>query len=368
MEVGAAVMEQRYDWRLTEALPHEFGRGDPFAAAVRATRMPMIVTDPSRHDNPIVFANAAFQELTGYGRAEVICRNCRFLQGHETDPASVKRIGDAVASGNDVAVDILNYRKDGTSFWNALYISPVRDADGTISYFFASQLDVTDRIDAHSQTTRQKERVEQEVGRRTADLEAALAAQKLLLHEVDHRVKNNMTMIGSILRLQLRELDPETAARLQSTMQRIEALGMAHRQLYQSEDVTRFDIGAFAAAMASELARGMPHLRILTDLRGAMVPVDHASALGIVVNEILMLMFKRVDGARTGAEIRIRAHCEGQGITLELEEVGLAVAGATESRLSRTLISRLSAQAHANVTTVQTDDGQKVTVSIGQDE
>ena len=77
-------MEQRDNWHLTELLHNTTGRGDPFAAAVRATRMPMVITDPEHSDNPIVFFNEAFQKLTGYGRDEIIGRNCRFLQGPET--------------------------------------------------------------------------------------------------------------------------------------------------------------------------------------------------------------------------------------------------------------------------------------------
>jgi PAS domain S-box-containing protein len=116
---------------------------DPFAAAVRATRMPMIVTDPRQHDNPVVFANEAFCRLTGYDRTEIIGRNCRFLQGPETDPEAVARIRAAVEAVRSIEIDIRNHRKDGEPFWNRLLMAPVRDADGTLAYFFASQVDVT---------------------------------------------------------------------------------------------------------------------------------------------------------------------------------------------------------------------------------
>ncbi|WP_313614320.1 PAS domain-containing protein, partial [Agrobacterium sp.] len=113
---------------------------DPFAAAFKATRMPMIVTDPNQHDNPIIFCNAAFNKLTGYENDEIIGNNCRMLQGPESDPDVIAKMRNAIAAGEDVAVDILNYRKDGSPFWNAVFISPVRDAGGKIMYFFASQL------------------------------------------------------------------------------------------------------------------------------------------------------------------------------------------------------------------------------------
>ncbi|MFI7856488.1 histidine kinase famiy protein [Pseudomonas promysalinigenes] len=124
-------------------LPH-----DMFFAAVQTTRMPMIVTDPNRDDNPIIFANRAFLEMTGYELADIIGRNCRFLQGPETDTAVVDAVRDAIAQKVDISTEILNYRKDGSSFWNALFISPIFNERGDLIYFFASQLDVSRRRDA----------------------------------------------------------------------------------------------------------------------------------------------------------------------------------------------------------------------------
>ncbi len=119
------------------------GGTDPFAAAVYANQMPMVVTDPRRPDNPIVFANDSFCRLTGYARSEVVGLNCRFLQGPETDPAAVARLRAAVQAAEPVQLDICNHRKDGTPFWNRLLLAPVRDGAGELAYFFASQVDVT---------------------------------------------------------------------------------------------------------------------------------------------------------------------------------------------------------------------------------
>ncbi|MCJ2024736.1 PAS domain S-box protein [Methylobacterium sp. J-067] len=116
---------------------------DLLFTAAEKTRMPQIITDPNLPDNPIVFANRAFQEMCGYDAQELLGRNCRFLQGSSTDPADVAKIRDAVAARRDVVVELVNYHRDGTAFRNELYISPVFDADGQLRYFFASQLDVT---------------------------------------------------------------------------------------------------------------------------------------------------------------------------------------------------------------------------------
>ena len=116
---------------------------DPFVAAVRATRMPMVITDPRQPDNPIVFVNDAFCRLSGYERAEIVGHNCRFLQGPRTDRESVAKVRAALQDVRAIEIDLLNYRKDGETFWNRLLLAPVHDATGELAYFFASQLDVT---------------------------------------------------------------------------------------------------------------------------------------------------------------------------------------------------------------------------------
>ncbi|MFL6671688.1 MAG: histidine kinase famiy protein [Massilia sp.] len=120
-------------------------RGNVFFAAVEMTRMPMVVTDPNQHDNPIVFANNAFLDLTGYRQQDVIGRNCRFLQGPQTDRRTVDEVRAALAGQRAVAVDILNYKADSTQFWNALFIGPVFDQHGKLLHYFASQMDITER-------------------------------------------------------------------------------------------------------------------------------------------------------------------------------------------------------------------------------
>jgi len=130
-----------------------------FFAAVETTRMPMIVTDPNRPDNPIIFANHAFLEMTGYTPEDVVDRNCRFLQGPETNRAVVAEIREAIEKRKEYSTEILNYKKDGSSFWNALFIAPIFNEDGRLIYFFASQLDVSRRRDAED-ALRQAQKME----------------------------------------------------------------------------------------------------------------------------------------------------------------------------------------------------------------
>ncbi len=115
---------------------------DPALAAIKGG---IVITDARKRDNPIIYCNAAFLEVTGYSYDEVIGRNCRFLQGPDTDQDSVEQIRQAIRAGRDCQVVLQNYRKDGTAFWNELKISPVRDANGSLTHFISLLSDITER-------------------------------------------------------------------------------------------------------------------------------------------------------------------------------------------------------------------------------
>jgi PAS domain S-box-containing protein len=113
--------------------------------AIQAVSQGIVITDPRRPDNPIIYTSPGFERLTGYPTEEVLGRNCRFLQGKDTDPGAVMHLRDSVREGRDCTVELLNYRKDGSTFWNSLTISPVFDAHGQITNFVGVQTDVTER-------------------------------------------------------------------------------------------------------------------------------------------------------------------------------------------------------------------------------
>lgn len=263
---------------------------DPFAAAFKATRMPMIVTDPNQSDNPIIFCNNAFLRLSGYSDDEVIGRNCRFLQGPETDQETISKVREAIAAGQDVAVDILNYRKDGSQFWNAVFISPVRDGAGAIIYFFASQLDFTNVKSREADLAAARHEAEAEVAKHTANLRSALEARTLLVHEVDHRVKNNLLTMASIVKMQARVTkDDGRRQTLMSVLNRIEALSTVQRKLFTLDDVSKFDISEFARELVTDLvdATGRKDIRLTLDLSPLLVPAVKATPLSLIVNELV---------------------------------------------------------------------------------
>lgn len=113
--------------------------------AIQAVSQGITITDPRQPGNPITYASQGFERITGYSQAEVLGLNCRFLQGVGTDRQQRDRLREAIAAGRAVEVELLNYRKDGTPFWNQLSINPVTDESGELAYFVGVQSDVTTR-------------------------------------------------------------------------------------------------------------------------------------------------------------------------------------------------------------------------------
>lgn len=107
--------------------------------AIQMSAANFILTDATKEDYPIMFASPGFLEMTGYTRSEVMGRNCRFLQGEHTDHETVGQIRKAISHGQDIGVTILNYKKDGTPFWNQLFVAPLADQQNNVRFHVGVQ-------------------------------------------------------------------------------------------------------------------------------------------------------------------------------------------------------------------------------------
>lgn len=256
------------------------------------THMSMVVTDPNQPDNPVVLANQAFLDLVGYPAEDVIGRNCRFMQGPDTAAEDIAAIRGAIANRHEVTTEILNYRKDGSSYWNEVHISPVFDVSGRLIYFFGTQVDVTRR-------------------RRALELERA---ENALLREVDHRAKNALALVQGIVRL---TKAGDIAQYARAVQGRVNALANAHVLLAG---------GNWRAVPIDQLVRA--ELRTVdgsrVDLSGPPIDVEvpQVQPFALVLHEIVANAVQHGALSAPSGSLTIRWHREGDGLTIDFSERG----------------------------------------------
>ncbi len=162
-----------------EAAADELRRvAGPIFSALERSGLPIVATNPRLNDNPIVFVNEAFCRSTGFPAEEAVGRNCRFLQPPEVEQESVAEVREAIRAGRPISAEILNWRKDGTRFWNHIFITPVNDEGGRPLFFLSTQVDVS--------------RAHQAV-----EMQVALSANQKELDQANERLRQTLTVAGT---------------------------------------------------------------------------------------------------------------------------------------------------------------------------
>ena len=232
----------------------------------------MIITNPNLDDNPIVYVNDAFTRVSGYARSAVIGRNCRFLQGEETDKTAVDMLRAGIDAEETVSVDILNYRANGAPFINRLLVSPIVDAEGTTQYFIGIQKELRK-------------------GERNPDADAINDQ----LMEVQNRVQSDLSMIISMIRQQSGATSvPDDFAALS---RRIETLQLLYEEMKLSDTQSNrgtIQMGSFISRLACAIAHtmGRSGVRMNLQIEQAEVPIEVATRVGLVVSELLTNSFQ----------------------------------------------------------------------------
>ncbi|WP_312336468.1 PAS domain S-box protein [Sphingobacterium sp.] len=144
---------------------------DLYLKALNSAYSGIIITDNLQYDNPIIYCNKAFETISGYAHNEIIGHNCRFLQAQDRSQAERKMIKESIERGEECKIEIRNYRKDGTLFWNELFISPVKNEEGQVTHFIGVQNDISDRKKAEHDLREEKSYVELKIQQRTKELQ-----------------------------------------------------------------------------------------------------------------------------------------------------------------------------------------------------
>ncbi|MDF0602955.1 PAS domain-containing protein [Psychromarinibacter sp. C21-152] len=294
----------------------EHGSGERMLkAAIRDSPFAMIITDPRLEDSPVTYVNEAFQRLTLYSREYALGRNCRFLQGPETDPADVARLRSGLTTDREFEVTLVNHKADGTPFRNQVLIAPIHGPDGELTAHFGLLREVAD-----------------DTGAAEAGAEQTLA----LLRELQHRVKNHLSMIVSMIRIQAkREVTPES---LKAVSRRIEALALLYEELLNDgtngdgdgdgDGRREIDTGAYLSRIASVVSGLQPRaaIRVNVECEEIRLPFDHAARLGLLLSEFLTNALEHAFEGRKSGYVDVRfSRTSGGGVRLTVEDDGIGL-------------------------------------------
>ncbi len=313
-----------------QSLAAALGSNDAFEGFSRIG-ISLVLTDPRQPDNPIVYVNDAFVRTTGYAREAALGRNCRFLQGPDTDKRDVDKIRDAIAEGREVSVDILNYRANGSAFRNRLIISPLLDDSGQPLFFIGIQ----------------KELLESDRG-----AENGISPEHLLqIKSVVHRD------LGLILS-SLRSDEPGLSGReLNELPRRLECLQLIYQEMQlaaRARHAGQMELGGLVGRIANAIAHdeGRAGLRFVQSIESVEVGIETATRLALILSECLhnafTHAFENMDEGRielrvtrlTGGGVRILVLDDGIGLPPRTEWPSAKTAG---GRLVRDLLGGLDA-------------------------
>ena len=275
-------------------------RLDLFGRAIEAVRQGVTIADARQDGYPLIYANDAFERITGYTTPEILGQSCRFLQGDRTDEATVDTIRAALDAREPVSVELLNYRRDGTPFWNQLDIVPVTDDSGTVTHFLGLQRDVTER-------TARKERLQ------------------VMARVLRHNLRNQMNVIvGHAERLQAAD-QPDTEAvgerivaactDLLETSNRIQDF----RGLIAGDDrpSETYDLVAHLTAVAERFRQTHPEATVTLDLLETATATGHP-----LLPTALSELFAVPTGGEGVVEFTVAVRPDGNRWVLELRDDG----------------------------------------------
>lgn len=281
-------------------------------SAVRQLPVSIVMTDPRLDDNPITYVNEAFQKMSLYSRDYAIGRNCRFLQGPETDPKDIERIREGLRAEEEFQITITNHRADGTAFRNQLLIAPIRGDDGELTAFFGVQRIVDDQA---------RDGI-------AGGEDHGLA----LLRELQHRVKNHLSLVVSMIRIQARrDITPDS---FKALSRRIEALALLYEELVSTggqgngNGSREIAAGAYLSRIASVVSglQARPAIRVNVECDEISLPLDQAARLGLLLSEFLTNALEHAFQGRKSGYVDVRFfRLSGGGVRLSVEDDGIGM-------------------------------------------
>jgi PAS domain S-box-containing protein len=324
-------------------------RNGPFVAAVQATRVPMVVTDPTIADNPIIYVNDAFVRMCGYDRNETLGQDYFFLIAQQADPDVAGRVRSAMAAEQDFIEEVPFRAKDGREVWVSMFVSPVKEG-GRVVQHFASFIDVSQRVARERELHAAQETLDRRVATRTRRLQEVNARlqdeverrqraeatlrdalvqgqedvryRDFLLREVNHRTKNALQLAVSLLGVQARHVeDSSCRGALEAAAGRLRRVGEVHALLtYHSGSPNVIDCADYLRRLCHEMEESLSLSggRVTVSLNAeddAMWSPDLVIPLGLIAGEAVTNALKHAFPDKREGRVRVELRDIDGGLT-----------------------------------------------------
>lgn len=292
--------------------------------AMDAAPIGVTITDPRQPDNPTVYANEAFERITGYDRADAIGRNMRFLQGTTSDRDAVRAMRSAIDAGECVSTSLLNYRADGSQFWNRVDVAPVAENGDDAAHFVGFQTDVTD------------EKIR----------EQRLSVLNRLMR---HNLSNELNVIGGYADLLLDGATDETQraylSQIKSSVTDLEALGRDAGAIGRRLEEVRaypldIDLGETVRDVCADRRDEHPALDLVVDVQGGPWTVSGRGLRG-VLTELVENAVEHAGGDTPHVEVTV-SPADGDTVALTVADDGPGLPTTVTERLYRGEESQLN--------------------------
>lgn len=318
----------------------EFGRlyrqGGVFFSATQLTRTPILVTDPNRSGDPILFANAAFLAYFGYTESDVVGHQIEDLCDEDSCRV-VAELRRVLAESHERPFDIALRRKDGSLTWTSVFMSSIADKEGRPAHHFLSFIDRSELAVADANV--------RALLIENARLVRELTQRDLLVAETNHRVKNALMQASMVLLMQgSRSENPEVADALNFARTRLEAMAGIY-DLLSIKDATAIDIGAFLGALAPHLVPPLMPVVVETRLAaGILLPPDIAQPIALIAVELVTNAVKHAFPLGRDGCVRVELARYDDRVELIISDDGVGMPAGQKDSLGYQLVRGLVRQ------------------------
>ena len=286
------VQRAMREWKLIEAQKRTAVELQIFRAGVEQSANSIVIAEAN---GSIAYVNPAFEKTSGYSASELMGKNVSCLRSREHADRADRNLWDTITAKKSWQGVFHNQRKDGSLYWEASTISPILDSSGEITRYIGINENITDRRDM-------EERVRE-----------SLREKEVLLKEIHHRVKNNLQIVSSLLRLQSSRIENSVAKEaLQDMQNRVRSMALIHEHLYRSDNLARVDMAAYLKTLCQQVFRAMVatnrEITIQMHLDSLFLEMDQAIPFGLLVNELVSNAFKHAFPAGGKGQVVVDFH------------------------------------------------------------